>query len=78
MDYLSNDFVYKSQPEIIQDNLIDIIDDKNRNNILTDEQVQNLLENYENKLNKTNNNNIKLLFVIFFILFFLIFYFLSF
>ena len=78
MDYLSNDFVYKSQPEIIQDNLIDITDDKNGNNILTDEQVQNLLENYENKLNKTNNNNIKLLFIFFFILFFLIFYFLIF
>ncbi len=78
MDYLSNDFVYKSQPEIIQDNLIDIIDDNNGNNILTDEQVQNLLENYENKLNKTNNNNIKILFFFFFILFFLIFYFLIF
>ncbi len=78
MDYLSNDFVYKSQPEIIQDNLIDIIDDNSGDNILTDEQVQNLLENYENKLNKTDNNNIKLLFFFFFILFFLIFYFLIF
>ena len=44
----------------------------NEKNFLTDDQIQTLLENYDNKSNN-NNNKKKLLFITFFILFFLIF-----
>lgn len=71
--YLSDDNVYKSTFGIVENN--EIIDDNKdgtkEKNFLTDVQIQNLLENYENKFNK----NKKLLF---FILFFLIFSFLIF
>ena len=71
--YLSDDNVYQSTFGIIED--IEKIDDNdnengNEKNFLTNEQIQNLLENYENNNNK---NNKKLLFIILFILFFLIF-----
>ncbi len=75
--YLSDDNVYKSTFGIVENNeIIDDDDDDNTDgtkekNFLTDVQIQNLLENYENKFNK----NKKLLF---FILFFLIFSFLIF
>jgi hypothetical protein len=76
MDYLSNNFIYKSQPEIISQDVINTDDDKKEKNFLTDEQIQNLLENYENKSNKKNKN---LLFIILFIFFFLfIFWFIIF
>ena len=65
MDYLSDKFIYTSQPEIILQDVINIDNDKKEKNFLTDEQIQNLLENYENKSNKN------LLFIILFILFFL-------
>jgi len=71
--YLSDDNVYQSTFGIVEKN--EKNDDYdydneagNEKNFLTDEQIQNLLENYENNLN--NKNKKKLLF---FILFFLIF-----
>ncbi len=80
MDYLSNNsLAYLSDENIYQstfgivENIEKDDDDKetgNEKNFLTDEQIQNLLENYENK---SNNKNKKLLFIILFILFFLIF-----
>jgi hypothetical protein len=77
MAYLSNDNVYKSTFGIVENNEIidNDNDDSGEKNFLTDEQIQILLENYENK---SNNNNKNLLFIIFFFLFFLIFWFLVF
>ena len=83
MDYLSNnnlaylsyDNVYQSTFGIVEN--IEKNDDYdydneegNEKNFLTDQQIQTLLENYENK---SNNKNKKLLFFILFIFFFLIF-----
>jgi hypothetical protein len=75
--YLSDDNVYKSTFGIVERNeTIDNYDydneGGNEKNFLTDEQIQNLLENYENNSNN-NSKNKKLLFITFFILFFLIF-----
>lgn len=81
MNYLSDNFIYTSQPEIIPQDIINNDDDDydyytKEKNFLTDVQIQNLLENYENKINYKNKN---LLFIIFFILLFLlIFCFISF
>ena len=70
MDYLSNDFVYKSQPEIITDNLnYNTDDDTKESNFLTDKQIEDLLEPFENNL-KNKNKNILFLFLIFFLLIF--------
>ena len=76
--YLSDDNIYQSTYGIIENN--EIIDNDNddkeegkEKNFLTDVQIQNLLENYENNLNNKNKNKKKLLFFILFILFFLIF-----
>jgi hypothetical protein len=77
--YLSDDNVYKSTFGIVENNeIINDDDDKEEGkykNFLTDVQIQNLLENYENKFNNNNDKNKKLLFII---LFFLIFSFLIF
>ena len=85
MDYLSNnnlaylsyDNVYQSTFGIVEnieknDDYDYDNEDGNEKNFLTDEQIQTLLENYDNKSNN-NNKNKKLLFFILFILFFLIF-----
>ena len=69
MNYFSDNFIYTSQPEIIPENIINTDDEKKEKNFLTDEQIQNLLENYENK---SNNKNKNLLFIIFFIFFLLL------
>jgi hypothetical protein len=73
--YLSDDNVYKSTFGVVDNN--EKNDDYdydnqrgNEKNFLTDEQIQTLLENYDNK---SNNKNKKLLFFILFIFFFLIF-----
>jgi hypothetical protein len=77
--YLSDDNVYKSTFGIVENNEIinnDYDDNKDgtkEKNFLTDVQIQNLLENYENKFNNNNDKNKKLLFFIIFIFFFLIF-----
>ena len=75
--YLSDDNIYQSTYGIVENNeIIDNDDNDNdkegekEKNFLTDTQIQNLLENYENNLNNNNKNkNKKLLFIIFFILF---------
>ena len=77
--YISNDNIYKSTFGIVKNDEIidkdDEIEGGYEKNFLTNEQIQILLENFENK---SNNKNKKLLFIIFFILFFLIFYFIIF
>jgi hypothetical protein len=73
--YLSDDNIYQSTYGIVENNEINDNDDKEEGkekNFLTDVQIENLLENYENNLNNNNNNKI-LLFIILFILFFFIF-----
>ena len=71
--YLSDENVYQSTFGIVEN--IEKDDDDNdkeegkEKNFLTDVQIQNLLENYENN---NNNKNKKLLFIIFFILFLLL------
>ena len=75
--YLSDDNVYQSTFGIVEnieknDDYDYDNEDGNEKNFLTDEQIQTLLENYDNKSNN-NNKNKKLLFFILFILFFLIF-----
>ena len=79
--YLSNNNIYKSTFGIVENNEINDDDDNKdgtkEKNFLTDIQIQNLLENYDNKSNNNNNNNNnknkKILFITLFILFFLIF-----
>ena len=70
MEYLSNDYIYKSQPEYIN-SLFSTDNNGKYSNLLTDEQIAVLLEPYENN-SKYKFKNI-LLFFILFILFFLIF-----
>ena len=72
MDYLSNDFVYKSQPEIIIDNILYDDNGSQESRFLTDKQIEDLLEPYENN---SKNKNKLFLFLIFFFIFFFIFYF---
>ena len=84
--YLSDDNVYKSTFGIVEDNIIINKDDDdegvNEQNFLTDQQIQRLLENFENKCNNENKSkNKNLLFIILFFLLifsFLIFFFITF
>lgn len=84
--YLSDDNIYKSTFGIVEDNIIINKDDEyegvNEQNFLTDEQIQRLLENFENKSNIENKYKYKnLLFIILFFLLiisFLIFFFIIF
>ena len=75
--YLSDDNVYESTFGIVENsNIINNNDNEGKEkNFLTDEQIQILLENFENK---SNNKNKNLLFFILFIFFFLIFCFIIF
>ena len=81
MNYLSNNSLAYLSDENIYQSTFGIVERSEKNNdydnengneknFLTDQQIQTLLENYENK---SNNKNKKLLFFIIFIFFFLIF-----
>ncbi len=74
MEYLSNDYIYHSQPEYINSSFSTDNDGK-YSNLLTDEQIAVLLEPYENN-SKYKFKNILLF--LFFVIFFLIFGFLIF
>ena len=74
MEYLSNDYIYHSQPEYINSSFSTDNDGK-YSNLLTDEQIAVLLEPYENN-SKYKLKNILLF--LFFVIFFLIFGFLIF
>ena len=69
MEYLSNDYIYHSQPEYINSSF-STDNDRKYSNLLTDEQIAVLLEPYENKYKfKYDIKNILLfLFLIFFFL----------
>ena len=80
--YISNDNIYKSTFGIVKNDEIidkdDEIEGGYEKNFLTNEQIQILLENFENKSNDKNKN---LLFIILFFLLifsFLIFFFITF
>ena len=76
MEYLSNDYIYHSQPEYINSSF-NTDNDGKYSNLLTDEQIAVLLEPYENKYEfKYDIKNILLF--LFLIFFFLIFGFLIF
>lgn len=75
MEYLSNDYIYHSQPEYINSSIN--TDDGKYSNLLTDEQIAVLLEPYENNLEYKYNYKFKnILLFLFLIFFFLIFGFL--
>ena len=74
MEYLSNDYIYHSQPEYINSSFSTDNDGK-YSNLLSDEQIAVLLEPYENN-SKYKFKNILLF--LFFVIFFLIFGFLIF
>ncbi len=74
MEYLSNDYIYHSQPEYINSSF-NTDNDGKYSNLLTDEQIAVLLEPYENN-SKYKFKNILLF--LFFVIFFLIFGFLIF
>ena len=74
MEYLSNDYIYHSQPEYINSSFSTDNDGK-YSNLLSDEQIAVLLEPYENNSKYTFKN---ILLFLYFVIFFLIFGFLIF
>jgi hypothetical protein len=76
MDYLSNNYIYQSQPEYIG-NFEYITNDKKENNFLTDKQIEILLEPYQNN-NANNNANNKIIIFLFIFFIFLTFSFFNF
>jgi len=69
MEYLSNDYIYHSQPEYINSSFSTDNDGK-YSNLLTDEQIAVLLEPYENNSKYKLKNILLFIFLIFFFLIF--------
>lgn len=69
MEYLSNDYIYHSQPEYINSSF-STDNDVKYSNLLTDEQIAVLLEPYENNSKYKFKNILLFLFLIFFFLIF--------